>query len=168
MTFTAPVKRTWPEGVGGEAGALDAWLDAHRATLLLKLDGLDEDQLRRSVTPTGFSLLGLVKHLAHVEHSWFVLDFAGSDEPDLFGTGPGVFAVTPDESTSEIVDTYLAACARSRRIVAEAESLDQAVPHVELGTVDLRWIMIHMIEETARHNGHADIIRELIDGSTGL
>ena len=75
--------------------------------------------------------------------------------------------VGEDETTASVVTGYLRACARSREVVAQAGSLDQTVPHPRAGEMDLRWLLVHMVEETARHNGHADVIRELLDGTTG-
>ncbi len=170
MTFTAPVKRVAAPFVAGERESLAAWLDFHRATLLAKLDGLDDEQLRRPMVPSGLCLLGLVKHLSAVEHGWFVVTFARSGEPYLFDDpdDPDAdFKIGEDETTTSVVAGYLRMCERGREIVAAAASLDQTVPHPRRGELDLRWILVHMIEETARHNGHADIIRELIDGATG-
>lgn len=169
MTFTAPVERVDPPHVAGERQALEAWLDFHRATLLTKLEALTDEELRRPMVPSGVCLLGLVKHLTAVEHGWFVVCFARSDEPYLFSTedDPDAdFRIEPGETTESVVEGYLTACARSRAISAAA-SLDEAASHPRRGSVDLRWIVLHMIEETARHNGHADIIRELLDGTTG-
>jgi hypothetical protein len=170
MVFTSPVERPVPPAVAGEREALSAWLDVHRATLLFKLDGLDDEQLRRQVVPSGTTLLGLVKHLTETEHGWFVNEYARLDESPLFETDDDPeagFRIEPGEATAQIVNNYLAVCDRCRKIVAAAPSLDDTVPNGRHGRIDLRRIMIHMIEETARHNGHADIIRELIDGTVG-
>ncbi|MGH2788250.1 MAG: DinB family protein [Actinomycetota bacterium] len=176
MIFTSPVRRSHPPQVAGEVAALTAWLDYHRATLPWKLKGLDDEQLRRSMVPSGLSLLGLVKHLTAVEHVWFVMEFANTGEPHLFESedDPDLdFHVQEDETTEAIVTGYLRACERSRDVVAAATSLDETFRLVDRSDprhgqeIDLRWILLHMIEETARHNGHADILRELIDGSTG-
>lgn len=170
MVFRNPVRRVDAPGVAGEREALTSWLDWHRATLLTKLDGLADEPLRRIVLPSGLSLLGIVKHLTEVEQGWFALDFAGYDEPEIYAEDDdpdAAFRVGPAETAEDIVGAYLRMCDRSRKIVAEAESLEIAVPNARRGSVDLRWILIHLIEETARHNGHADAIRELIDGSVG-
>jgi Protein of unknown function (DUF664) len=121
------------------------------------------------MVPSGTSLLGLVKHLTETEHGWFVNEFARAGEPPPFereGDPDAGFRIEADETAASVTAGYLRMCARSRRVVAGA-SLDQTVPHPRRGTVDLRWILVHMIEETARHNGHADILRELLDGATG-
>jgi hypothetical protein len=120
--------------------------------------------------PSGVCLLGLVKHLTAVEHGWFVVNVARSGESHLFVRPDGSeadFVVGEDETTASVVTGYLRACARSREVVAQAGSLDQTVPHPRAGEMDLRWLLVHMVEETARHNGHADVIRELLDGTTG-
>jgi uncharacterized damage-inducible protein DinB len=175
MAFSSPIERIDPPLVADEPRALGTWLDYHRATLLWKLDGLDDEQLRRPMVPSGVSLLGLVKHLTAVEHGWFARGVARTGEPRLFqdpNDPDADFHVREDETTEAIVTGYLEACDRSREIAARAPSLDETFERTRLGqddihSIDLRWVMIHMIEETARHNGHADIIRELIDGSTG-
>jgi hypothetical protein len=134
---------------------------------LTKLDGLDEQRLRKPVLPSGLSLLGLVKHLTQVEQGWFAIDFGGSAEPVIYDDEESGFRVGDGDTADSLVAAYLTACQRSREIVAAAQSLDMSVPNERRGSVDLRWILIHMIEETARHNGHADVIRELIDGTIG-
>lgn len=171
MTFTSPVRREDPPDVALEREALAAWLDYHRATVLVKLEGLDDEQLRRPMVPSGVCLLGLVKHLTEVEHSWFSRVVAQSGEPLIYSTkeDPDAdFRIEEGETTESVIVSYLRACERSREILAATESLDEIRPHHRLPIEqDVRWVMIHMIEETARHNGHADIIRELIDGTTG-
>ncbi len=168
--FVSPVRRVEAPHVADEKEALMGWLDFHRATLLGKLEGLDDEALRRQLVPSGTSLLGLVKHLTGAEHHWFVNGYARAGEPPSFPTDDDPdadFRIGPQESTAGVVEAYVAMCERSRSILAEADSLDDAVPTEERGLVELRWILLHMIEETARHNGHADILRELIDGCTG-
>ena len=172
MTFTSPVRREDPPDIAPEREALAAYLDFHRATVLMKLEGLDDEQLRRPMVPSGVCLLGLVKHLAQVEHSWFSRVIARSGEPFLYSTreDPDAdFRIEAGETTESVVASYLSACERSQEIYAATESLDELRRHHRLPIdLDVRSIMIHMIEETARHNGHADIIRELIDGATGV
>ena len=155
---------------GSEREQLGAWLDFHRATLLTKLEGLDDEQLRRPMVPSNVSLLGLVKHLTAVEHGWFAVGFAQTGESHMFSTeeDPDAdFRIEPDETTDGIVEGYLRVCERSRDIATAARSLDETFERPSRGVISLRWVLLHMIEETARHNGHADIIRELIDGVTG-
>lgn len=163
------IRRVDPPGVAPEKQALDALLDYQRATLLMKVDGLDDEQLRRPMVPSGLSLLGLLKHAWEVEHGWFAVAFAQTGEPWLFSTDDDPeadFRIEEGESTRSVIEGYLRECDRSRAIVA-GRSLDDAVPNQRRGSVDLRFIMLHMIEEMARHNGHADILREMIDGKTG-
>lgn len=170
MTFRAGLDRRRAPFGQDERTALNSWLDYHRATLVTKLEGLDDEQLRRPMVPSGLSLLGLVKHLTGVEHGWFARGFAQTGESPLFYTkeDPDAdFRIEDDESTQDLVDGYLRACERSRQIESAAASLDETFEHPGRGAIDLRWILIHMVEETARHNGHADIMRELIDGATG-
>ena len=169
MVFRSPVERVLPDRLAGERDALTQQLDFHRATLLSKLDGLDDESLRRPMTASGVSLLGLVKHLAETEHGWFVKIYARLPEADLYSTDDdpdAEFRVGPDETTDALVGQYLRSCARARAVVA-AGGLDDVVPTPWGAEVDLRAILVHMVQETARHNGHADIIREAIDGVTG-
>ena len=117
------------------------------------------------MTGSGLSLLGLVKHLAGTEQGWFLKIYAGLDEPDLFDPD-AEFRVGPDDTTDRLVGLYVRTCERAREVVA-AGSLDDVVTTPWGPPVNLRAILAHMIQETARHNGHADIIREAIDGTTG-
>ncbi|GAC1439911.1 MAG: DinB family protein [Mycobacteriales bacterium] len=169
--LVSDVARLEPNGLADERTSLSGWLDFHRATLLRKCAGLTDEQLRRPMVASGTSLLGLVKHLTEVEHAWFVRTFARLAEPALYSTDADLdadMAAKAEESADELITAYLQACARSRAITAGAASLGDAVPHGRLGQVNLRWILTHMIEETARHNGHADILREQIDGAAGV
>jgi uncharacterized damage-inducible protein DinB len=160
--------RPEPPHAGSEAETLSGFLDFQRATLLWKLEGLDDEQLRRAMVPSGTSLLGLVKHLAYVERSWFQRVWAGQEvsfpwteeDPDAD------WRIEPDETTKDILALYEGECARSREIAAAASDLGETAK-ARWGQVSRRWILTHMIEETARHVGHADILREQIDGATG-
>lgn len=167
---TAPYERTVVPFVGDERTSLASWLDSQRETILWKIEGLDDEQLRRVMVPSGLTLLGLVKHLTAVEHGWFVVNFAATGEQHMFESDddPDLdFHVQPEETAEQIVEGYKRACERSKEIYAAADSLDATFTHPRRGTMGLRWLMNHMIEETARHAGHADIMRELIDGGTG-
>jgi len=146
---------------------LTAWLDFHRATLLRRLEGLDDVDLRRPLVPSGTSLLGIVKHLAYVERWWFCIVFAGQqlDVPWTDEDPDADWRIEPDDTTEEVITLYGREIARTRTCTEGAGPDD--VARYPNSTKTLRWIMMHMIEETARHNGHADIIRELIDGITG-
>jgi len=169
MTFASQVERPVPNRLADERDALTQQLDFHRATLLRKLEGLDDEPLRRPVTASGLSLLGLVKHLAETEQGWFLNIYGGLCEPDLFssdGDPDADFRVGPDETVDILVGQYLATSNRARAVVA-AGGLDDVVTTPWGAEVNLRAILLHMIQESARHNGHADIIREIIDGTTG-
>ncbi|MGW4568804.1 DinB family protein [Streptomyces sp. NPDC004561] len=150
----------------GEKETLRASLDRHRDAVLWKLDGLDDEQLRRPMTPTGTNLLGLVKHLAAVEYGWFVQTFGGEAEPFWFDPYDDM-RVGPQESTERIVAFYGRARAAADRTIAELPLDTPGRPAWRDETVSLRWVLVHMVEETARHAGHMDIVRELIDGATG-
>jgi uncharacterized damage-inducible protein DinB len=165
MSFTAPVERATLNRLADERETLTGQLDFHRATLLHKLEGIDDEQLRRPMTGSGLSLLGLVKHLAGTEHGWFLKIYAGLGEADLFDPDTE-FRVAPDDTTDGLVGLYMRTCERAREVVAVG-SLDDVVAVPWGAQVNLRAILAHMIQETARHNGHADIIRETIDGTTG-
>ncbi|MFF1822259.1 DinB family protein [Kribbella sp. NPDC058245] len=169
MVFTSSVERSSPDRLANERDALTQQLDFHRATLLRKLDGLDDEALRRPMTASGLSLLGLVKHLADTEHSWFIKIYGGSTEPDLYavpGDREAEFRAEPGETTDGLVGQYLQVCERASALVA-AGDLDDVVTTPWGSEANLRAILLHMTQETARHNGHADIIREAIDGATG-
>ncbi|MDL5203557.1 DinB family protein [Streptomyces sp. ALI-76-A] len=153
---------------GGEKETLRAGLDRHRDAVLWKLDGLDDEQLRRPVTPSGTTLLGLVKHLASVEYGWFVETFGGEVEPLWFDPYTEEDMRTEDDTTERIVAFYGRARAAADRMIAERSLDDLGRPAWRQGdAVSLRWVLVHMLEETARHAGHMDIVRELVDGATG-
>ncbi|MGW2180384.1 DinB family protein [Streptomyces sp. NPDC001732] len=151
---------------GGEKESLHASLDRHRDVILWKLDGLDHDALRRPMTPSGTNLLGLVKHLATVEYGWFCTTFGRETEPFWFDPYTEDMTVGADESTEAIVEFYGRARAAADRAIDELD-LDALGTSWNGRTVSLRWVLIHMIEDTVRHAGHMDIVRELIDGATG-
>ncbi|WP_411148188.1 DinB family protein [Streptomyces sp. A30] len=152
---------------GGEKETLRASLDRHRDAVLWKLEGLDDEQLRRPVTPSGTNLLGLVKHLGSVEYGWFVGAFGGEVEPLWFDPYEDMM-VGEDEPTSRITDFYGRARTAADRTISALSLDEQGRPAWrEDDSVSLRWVLVHMIEETARHAGHMDILRELIDGATG-
>jgi hypothetical protein len=167
------IERIDPPTTAPEKETLEAYLDYHRATLLMKCDGLTAEQLRtHSVAPSNLTLLGMLRHLVEVEIDWFQNVFGGAGiEPIYFGEGrwnddfDDLYGAEPEE----VLERYHAACEDSRRVVREA-SLDDVSKKASERTgryFSLRWIMLHMIEEYARHNGHADLLREAIDGSTG-
>jgi uncharacterized damage-inducible protein DinB len=164
-------ERTEPPAAAGELAMLSAWLDFHRETLLLKCDGLTREQLRqRAVPPSDLSLLGLVRHMTEVERGWFRQALLGEHLRELYsGTEFDVDACDVDEAFMHFVRE----CDLARQAVASAPDLDTFARAERLrGGVPqrftLRWIMVHMIEEYARHNGHADLLRERVDGTTGV
>jgi hypothetical protein len=151
-----------------ERTMLDGFLDWYRSVVERKVADLALDDATRVMTPTGLTPLGVVAHLAAVEVGWFVETFAG--EPvDPVWDDHGSFRLRRDDTVASVVAEYREACDRSRTIAASAPTLDQlGVRTNELrGDVTLRWILVHMIEETARHAGHLDLMREQIDGRTG-
>lgn len=153
---------------GDEKESLHASLDRHRDVVLWKIDGLDDEQLRRPMTPSGTNLLGMVKHLAAVEYGWFCHTFGRETEPLPFkDDDPDAdLRVEPHESTDDIVQFYDRARNAADAVIQEL-SLDEIGEAWWGDPVSMRWVLIHMIEETARHAGHFDILRELIDSNTG-
>jgi uncharacterized damage-inducible protein DinB len=153
---------------GDEKDILRYGLDRHRDAALWKLEGLDDEQLRRPMTPSGTNLLGLVKHLAAVEYGWFCEAFGREVEPLPFTDDDpeADMRVTPDESTADVLAFYGRARAAADKVIEELP-LDTRGTAWSGQTVSLRWVLVHMIEETARHVGHLDIVRESIDGATG-
>jgi uncharacterized protein DUF664 len=162
--------RVDPPLVADERTMLRAWLDFHRATLLEKCDGLSPAQLvQASVSPSALTLLGLVRHMALVEWWWFAHIFANDPSPEPIDTteNPDAdFAAEPGDAGASM-ELFDRQCARSRAIEQQAASLDMLTASTERDTRDLRWVVTHMIEEYARHNGHADLLRECIDGVVG-
>jgi hypothetical protein len=171
--WTAPfVTRVEPDPVASERTSLEQWLEYHRATLMMKCAGLTAAQLKqRPVPPSRLSLLGLVRHMVEVERWWFRMHAAGEDigfmyDPDAVGLD---FEEIDTADAERDIGAWRKECEAARTAVA-GKSLDDVVPsrdsHPE-GGLNIRWIFVHMIEEYARHNGHADLLREAIDGVTG-
>ncbi|MFJ8622814.1 DinB family protein [Kitasatospora sp. NPDC093550] len=166
-----PDERPVPPLTGGEREMLRAFLDFHRATLAMKCEGLSDDQLRqRSSPPSTLSLLGLVRHMAEVERTWFRRVINAEDVP-LVWSEDGDYQAAYDAggaTRAEAFAAWQAEVEHSRRIERAAETLDvtgyQARWDAE---VSLRLVMLHLIHEYARHNGHADFLREAIDGVVG-
>lgn len=152
----------------GEKQSLFVSLDRHRDVVLWKLDGLTDEQLRAPMTPSGTSLLGLVKHLAAVEYGWFCETFGRETEPLPFDQEDenAELRIDPHETTDEVLAFYARARVAADRVIDELDIEDVGTAWFG-DTVSLRWVLIHMVEETARHVGHMDILRELIDGATG-
>ena len=163
--------RPEPPLIADEREMLRGFLDYHRSTLAMKCDGLTDDQLRlHSMPPSTLTLLGLVRHMAEVERTWFRRAIAGEEIP-LVWSDDFDFQAAYDASgstRSEAFAAWEAEVARSRRIEMEAESLDVLgyQPRWQR-EVSLRFVMLHLIHEYARHNGHADFLREGVDGVVG-
>jgi uncharacterized damage-inducible protein DinB len=166
-------QRVEPDRLADERTSLEQWVDFHRATLLMKCEGLTSEQLKmRSAEPSKLSLLGLVRHMSDVERGWFRRCAARQDVPFHYSRD--------DEPEADLLDTewadaaedlahFVAECQRCREATAGLK-LEEIVPsrgHHPERTRNIRWIYVHMIEEYARHNGHADLLRERIDGATG-
>jgi uncharacterized damage-inducible protein DinB len=153
---------------GGEKESMHVALGRHRDVVRWKVEGLDDEQLRRQMTPSGTSLLGLVKHLAAVEYGWFCQTFGRDTERLPFDDGDmnADLRVEPHETTADIMAFYARACAAADEVIAATDL--EALGRAWWGDqVSMRWVLLHMVEETARHAGHMDILRELIDGATG-
>ena len=153
----------------GEREILEAFLDSHRQVTVDKLRGLSESDARRQLVPSETTPIGLVKHLTGVERNWFQHILAGRPRDEIPGEssgGPDSWQVSDAETVNAIIGAFEETCAESRRIAAVLP-LDHQVPHPAGGEVSLRWIYTHLLREHARHNGHADILREQIDGTTG-
>jgi len=172
MTSPTPaLGRVDPPFVADERAMLAAWLDYHRVTLETKCAGVSDEALRERLAghPSSLSLLGLVRHLAEVERSWFRRGVAGQDAPPLYYSKDdpdGDFDNVDDADVGEAFATWRAECEQAREILARVESLDITFNQRD-EQISVRWLLVHMIEEYARHNGHADLLRERIDGATG-
>jgi uncharacterized damage-inducible protein DinB len=151
-----------PRLVGTERETLSALLDYQRSSLVKKVEGVGDDEARRSPVATGTSLLWLVKHMTRAESMWVLRRFAGSGEE------VPTDAVAPTDTVEGAVADYRSTWRRVDAVIAAAPSLDTQCAAVgDEAPVNLRWVVAHLLEETARHAGHADIVRELIDGETG-
>jgi uncharacterized damage-inducible protein DinB len=147
---------------------LEAFLDLYRDLLKRKLTGLSGQQIRQRHVPSQTTLGGLVKHLAAVEREWFQVVLARRPEDELEAPPQdGGWTLSSDDTAESLLAGYERVCAAFRQ-AASGLSLDDCVPHSRMGQVSLRWIYVHMIEESARHVGHAGILREQTDGATGF
>jgi uncharacterized damage-inducible protein DinB len=167
------VERPLPPLNADERATLESWLDFHRATLARKCEGLgDEQAAEASVPPSGFTLTGLVQHMAEVERNWFRRVLAAEQAPPIYDPqadphGPdGGFELTQGATLRDALATWREEMARARAHCAARALADTG--RFMAQDVSLRWIYVHMIEEYARHNGHADLLRERIDGTTGV
>jgi uncharacterized damage-inducible protein DinB len=165
MPSMTKTERVDPPFEGDERTMLLAWLEYHRATLAVKCDGLTDEQMRlRSVQPSNLSLLGLVRHMADVESNWFRCWLDG-DGPAARYDDDAEFTEVDQGDVAESLEHWKAECENSRRVVAKFDSLDAVGAGQKVGAgMSVRFTLVHMIEEYARHNGHADLIREAIDG----
>jgi len=171
MTWIAPqVTRDQAPLEADERPMLEGWLTYQRQTLLHKCAGLTAEQLKqRSVEPSSLSLLGLVRHMAEVERFWFRQSLAGADIAPIYYS-----ETNPDGDFDDVADADAGADFEVYRIeaaladeAARSRSLDDTFWSRRGRDISLRWVYLHMIEEYARHNGHADFLRERIDGATG-
>jgi hypothetical protein len=163
-----PLSRDERVSTAGEREVLEAFLDMYRDIIVSKMTGVAAEAARRRLVPSATTLAGVVRHLASVEREWFgsVLDQRPASEVGVRVADDG-WGVDSSDEVDGLVADYQRACAESRR-VAGRFTLDDTVPMPRLGRVSLRWIYVHMIEETARHAGHMDILREQTDGATGF
>jgi uncharacterized damage-inducible protein DinB len=172
MTWSAPeIERRGEPFVADERAMLQGWLDWHRDTLLHKCAGLTAEQLKTaSVEPSNLSLLGLVRHMADVERAWFRRRVAGEEIDRIYG-GPdnedGDFEDVAGADAEADFATFRAEVAACDEAVAGRSLDDTFVSPRSQRDISVRWVYFHMVEEYARHNGHADLIRERIDGVTG-
>ena len=172
MTWTVPKPtRTDPPLIEAERPMLEGWLDYHRQTLLFKCAGLTAEQLKQpSAAPSNLTLLGLVRHMTDVERAWFRRRAVGEQIDYLYCADDNLDGDFDDVAGAD-AEADLAAFEAELdvvRAVAAGLSLEQTFVHQRLQeTMSLRWVYVHMIEEYARHNGHADLLRERIDGVTG-
>ncbi|MGO4103970.1 DinB family protein [Leifsonia sp. YAF41] len=167
-------QRTDPDLVAPERAALDQFLDYHRATLLSKTDGLGAEAMAARLPTSELTLAGLLKHLALVESSWIQERFLGRPEEEPWASAPWdddrdwEFHTAVTDDPEELRELYRATCGRNRAALAGVDLDALSVGRDSEGRQwSLRWILLHLIEETARHNGHADLLREAIDGVVG-
>lgn len=172
---TTPVvdDRVDPPFLAGDRESLESWLELYRATLPVKVGGLTPDQLcEASVPPSNLTLLGIVRHLTAVERYWFHVVVAGDDEPTMLYSTPenrdGDFTDLDPAHALADLDRFHREVAEARVHAAAVADLDASLPGRRRDQeLNLRWVYVHMVEEYARHLGHADLIRERIDGVTG-
>jgi uncharacterized damage-inducible protein DinB len=168
-----PPSRNRPPFGADERTQLVGWLDMQRAIIDWKCEGLSDEDAHRRVLPSSpaMTMAGLVSHMRWVEHCWFEVIFLGGPaEGPQFDDGPEDADMMVDGiPLAQLLDEYERQCAVSNEIIAAAPSLDDVGRHPDFGVsaATLRWILLHMIEETARHAGHADAVRELLDGEKG-
>ncbi|HEY3754108.1 MAG TPA: DinB family protein [Pseudonocardiaceae bacterium] len=156
---------------GDERSTLTAFLDWHRATFEQKCSGVPAERLsEKNIEPSGLSLHGLLRHLTGVERYWLRMQFAGEDLPMIYYSDddPDQDFESLDGDVGEALAAWRSECEHSRAAVARASSLDDTGTKIRTGEAfSLRWVLLNMITEYARHNGHADLLRERIDGAAG-
>ncbi|WP_084011442.1 DinB family protein [Pseudofrankia sp. DC12] len=157
-----PALRVMRANTAEEREILEAFLDFYRDIVVHKIAGVDDQAARARLVPSMTTLAGLVRHLTTVERNWF--HRLTGEDPELPDSS---WELSDAHTPSVLIEEYERVCAVSRRAAA-GFALDDVIPHPDAGQVSVRWIYVHMIEETARHAGHADILRELTDGSTGV
>jgi hypothetical protein len=158
-------RRPVPRVDSSELDTALAFLSFNRESVLKKTEGLDDKQLRRVLVDTGTNLLGLVQHLTQAERNWFGYHLTGVKR--VRGPGSGM-RVPRSRATREVLDDYLAAIAASDAAIRAIGDPDAHLARLVDGKqMKMRWVIAHMTSETARHAGHADILREQIDGTTG-
>jgi hypothetical protein len=168
MVEVQPVPRSFPDTHGSERTMLESMLDFYRATVVNKVAGLSDAQaFTAAVPPSTLTPATIVKHLTGTERFWFSIDFAALDVawPWTDEDQHGNFRLAPGDTLAAIVSDYVAECANSRLAIGDA-GLDDPARGEDMDFT-LRFAMIHMIEETARHCGHLDLLREVTDGSVG-
>jgi hypothetical protein len=158
----APPPSEHAVATAAERPMLETWLDVLRGTVVSKIDGLSELDSRTRLVPSLTTIGGVVKHLRWVETGWFH-QLLGARVGDHRRAHPRdwEFVPQPDDTVASLIADYRAACATSREVAATL-SLDDVVPHHSMGEVSVRWVFVHLIEETARHAGHLDILREQV------
>jgi uncharacterized damage-inducible protein DinB len=165
--------RRFPDESADERTSLIQFLDFHRATLLWKTQGLSREQLGRTIPSSKLTLAGLLKHLSLVEDSWVNDRFLGLPSNEPWASAPfdddpdWEFHSAPGDEPDYLRDLYRETSERASAAIANSSLDDLAAVPSSGGDWTLRWLLIHLIEETARHNGHADLLREAIDGETG-
>ncbi|WP_445255584.1 DinB family protein [Nocardioides aurantiacus] len=178
MTTDVEDTRTDPPPDGDEAAVLVGFLEFHRATFRRKVAGLDAAQLDQRLAPSAMTLGGMMKHLAYVEDWWLPQVFAGEPETEPWASvdwradGDWDWHSATHDEPDQLHALLDAAVARSRRVLADALAapggLDAPAVHQDrLPGLRLRWVVVHLVEEYCRHNGHADLLREAIDGQVG-
>ncbi len=171
---TDPMSRPHPPPAADERTTLEAFLNHQRATLLMKAEGLDRQQLNQRLPTSELTLAGLLKHLALVEDDWIQVRFCGRPELEPWASAPWEqdrdweFHTAEHDDPDALRALYQDASARSRSAIATTDLDTLSVGRDRQGRQwSLRWVLTHLIEETARHNGHADLLREAIDGVVG-